>query len=119
MLRISVAVLVGLFTIPSSAGDLPDGNDLLSLCRTSDGNHADWCQGFVEGVYLGVRWESDEVKDMGRPFCTPPEGVKSSQLVAVIRKYLSDHPERFHHEAHLLVVDALHEAFPCRQRDHK
>lgn len=40
--------------------------------------------------------------------------VNPGQLRAVVRKYLNDHPERWHFSAVQLTMEALSKAFPCR-----
>ena len=66
----------------------------------------------VEGVrgisyVMGV---SDALS--GQAFCITSENT-AGQLAAVVRKYLEDHPDRWQFTASSLVVDALHQAFPC------
>jgi hypothetical protein len=46
--------------------------------------------------------------------CLPIEGVTAGQAIRIVTKYLNAHPERLHRDAHILVVEALREAFPCR-----
>jgi hypothetical protein len=37
-------------------------------------------------------------------------------LVAVVNKYLADHPEQLHYAAYSIVALALAQAFPCEKR---
>jgi uncharacterized protein YoaH (UPF0181 family) len=46
--------------------------------------------------------------------CFPTEGMTSGQAVRIVTKYLNARPERLHHDAHVLVIEALQEAFPCK-----
>ena len=45
-------------------------------------------------------------------FCAP-DTVTGQQLLAMLRKYLADHPERLHFAASSLVADMYAEAFHC------
>jgi len=58
--------------------------------------------GYVEGVV--------EMQDQVS-LCMPP--VQSDQLVAIVAKYITSTPERWHLPAHLLVVEALKPTFGC------
>lgn len=43
-----------------------------------------------------------------------PEGSVGGQWARVVEKWLKEHPERLHEPAVFLIVDALREAFPCK-----
>lgn len=62
--------------------------------------------GYVTGVAEGTS---------GLLWC-PREGVTNGQEVAVVSKFLSDHPERLDDIASVLVGDALRAAFPCPKK---
>jgi len=63
--------------------------------------------GIAYGYILGVHdsWS-------GIMICTQI-GADPSQMILIVRKFLSDHPEKLHYSAMSLVADALREAFPC------
>ena len=67
---------------------------------TSDG----MCIGYVVGVMSVVEYM--------KYFCRPSKSTHS-QATLVVKKYLSEHPEKLHLDADGLVLDALIEAFPC------
>lgn len=46
-----------------------------------------------------------------------PDGVASGQILAVVSKYLKNHPEKWDEPAVGLVVEALQEAFPLKRPD--
>lgn len=45
-------------------------------------------------------------------FCIPTNATLN-QVASVASKHVLDHPEDWHKEGHIIVVDALFEAFPC------
>jgi hypothetical protein len=47
-------------------------------------------------------------------FCNPVKSTHS-QVTLVVKKYLSEHPEKLHLDADGLVLEALIEAFPCHK----
>ena len=50
-------------------------------------------------------------------FCAPL-GITVDQEVAVVVKYLRDHPETWHYSASSEVGVALKKAFPCKEQAH-
>jgi hypothetical protein len=107
---IGAAMLLG-YVLCSQAIAKPDdisGAYLKNICasyverpeNTSDG----MCIGYVVGVismmaYIDV-------------LCLPDKSTHS-QATLVVQKYLSEHPEKLHLNAAVLVIDAIQEAFPC------
>ena len=76
--------------------------------------HAGWCSGAVAGVVdmsQAMRPILDQCGGHGL-FCAPKE-VTRYQTVAVVVKYLEDHPEKLHESYLLGIVQGLSEAFPC------
>ncbi|MGU5731432.1 Rap1a/Tai family immunity protein [Aeromonas jandaei] len=64
------------------------------------------CRGYITGVA--------DVLD-GFSFCIP-DRVNRGQNVDVVTKYLRDHPEDRHQDAHTLTAYALSIAFPCQTK---
>ena len=64
-----------------------------------------YCVGYIIGVTEGV-----DVK-----FWSAPVPIKTAQVVAVVKKYLDDHPEKWNQPASWLVRNALIEAFPPKK----
>lgn len=52
------------------------------------------------------------IPEKEKMFCSP-EGVTYIQVGRIIRKYISDHPERQQLPTRFLSSEALVEAFPC------
>lgn len=71
---------------------------------------ANTCLYYVVGVLEG--YESG-VKPEKQLICLPA-GISNGQIGLVVSKYLDTHPERLHTLSRFLVLDALHEAFPCK-----
>jgi hypothetical protein len=68
--------------------------------NTSDG----MCIGYVVGVISVMKYIN--------VLCLPDKSTHS-QATLVVKKYLSDHPEKLHLNAEELVFAAILEAFPC------
>lgn len=61
--------------------------------------------GYVAGVHDALD---------GVVFCSPGT-ARAGQLMAVVQKYVKEHPERWDNDANYLVVAALKDAFPCKK----
>jgi Rap1a immunity proteins len=88
---------------PAAHGGDFDGNELQEECTQS----ATFCQGYVAGVF--------DAEKLFPTLCVPDE-VRYGQLVDVVTQWLRDHPERRHDSAVRLVVQAINEKFPCKDR---
>ncbi|HLY61128.1 MAG TPA: Rap1a/Tai family immunity protein [Terriglobia bacterium] len=66
---------------------------------------AGFLDGFGQGLTSGARGE--------QAICPPAEHFNMNQVARVVSKFLRDHPERLHQFADHLVLDSMHEAFPC------
>jgi hypothetical protein len=125
-----LAVLtIFLLSISTQALAELDGNELLGYCNsvikqengdtlsTTELVLAAHCTGYVSGFidshaidsYL---FEKNTQKKL--LYCLPPNS-KIIQFVRVIVKYLNEHPEKLHNGARMLVMEALNEAFPCKE----
>jgi Rap1a immunity proteins len=121
MSQIKNALLVGMILLTSAAfasqvsdrnvvvSDL-DGNRLLHICSESEDSHSDFCSGFIVGARDGAVLAT-KLRDAKAILDVPVE-VKQEQMLAVVVKYLNDHPEERHKQAALLVIFALSKAFP-------
>ncbi len=107
------------------------GNAFLRLCSAIDADKATGgeladvigCLGFVSGFMTGVEAETGLViAKMGnktpKMFCRPPN-VEHGQVVRIVLKYIRNHPEESHQVMELIMVSALTEAFPCKNRSSK
>jgi Rap1a immunity proteins len=68
---------------------------------------ATYTQAFGEACYA---WQSTAPDKA--PFRLPPDRLNAEQFAKIVRKYLSDHPERLREKAQVLMFDALKSAFP-------
>jgi len=74
--------------------------------KASDADFRDTMKllGFVAGVHDALEKTN---------FCTPAE-VTVGQLLAIVKKYLADNPDKLHRNAVTLVIWAIEPAFPCK-----
>ena len=84
------------------------GNQLHGLCSSEKL----WENAFCSGYVLGISVAADGNILWGRRACIPDE-VYTTQVHDVTTLWLEQHPADRHHEAYLLVAQALAEAFPC------
>ena len=117
-----------LLCVLASAASMPDraradGNEILAKCQvavrfangevtTLDANQSGdmgFCVGLVQGVTHMVAFLEDRVPGVA---CLPPN-ITNAQAARVLVRFLSEHPELLHEGETLLVMKALHEAFPC------
>ncbi|MFB2873687.1 Rap1a/Tai family immunity protein [Aeromonas jandaei] len=114
MLLMLIRAITIIFTIAFStniyAGYL-NGNMLYERCATKDGDQDYYlnissCRGYITGVA--------DAYD-GYSFCIPNQ-VNIGQNSDIVTKYLHDHPEDRHQDAHVLTAYALSIAFPCKKQ---
>lgn len=97
--------------VGSAAGSaFLNGNDLYAYCTGSDNFTRGICLGYVEGMAdsIGVM----ESVSKAAVFCIPP--VSARQARDVVVKYLQENPAHRHEAGATLVMEALHDAWPCR-----
>lgn len=120
---IAAAVLVGMMAsgyVMATA----DGNVLLRECQqairgldevskpTDSDLASGHCFGLVEGVKAMMHYyRSIDVSDEYKA-CFPESGLSTAQATRIVEKYLKDNPATLHDDGPLLVVQALHKAFP-------
>jgi len=109
---IGAAVLSGTVMCSNVAAEMEDvsGALLKKICTSYVDRPASaldgMCIGYVVGVMSVVEYTND--------FCRPMRSTHS-QATLVVKKYLSEHPEKLHLDADGLVLEALTEAFPCTE----
>lgn len=88
------------------------GNDLFGLCTTSESDDVHYlkdseCRGYIVGVvdHLSMWRDTLDFPACGRA------GITKGQMVAVVVKYMMDHPETRHEPANELVMKAFNTAF--------
>lgn len=122
---IGAVALVG--TLGSGSAVAADGNKLLDHCQqatrglddvskpTDSTLSAGHCFGMVEAAKsLMQYYRENDVPDDYKA-CFPKSGVSTAQATRVVEKYLKDNPATLHEDGTLLVVQALHKAFPCEK----
>lgn len=113
MRRINSILAAAVFTafLISPVDAKYSGKELSNICSSGDVVEAAFCYGFVNGVV-------DTYMDFGYTLKTDqacfPEGVTGEQVIAVVIKYLQEHPEHWHYSASSNVMEAINKAFPCK-----
>lgn len=87
------------------------GNSLHKVCADPKDESFAYCQGFVTATAENMIIAAQHAFPY-MPCWNPPDGTTSAQLIAIVRKYLEAHPERWQLGAVDLVHEALREAFP-------
>ena len=120
MSRISrVLILATIVAIPGAAiAQLFDGNELYVELQTrnkitsgqasivaTDVVLANYAAGYIKGVVDSLN---------GEEFC--PLGILVGQIIDVVFRYLDAHPDQRPLSAHLVVITALKEKFPCAKK---
>jgi Rap1a immunity proteins len=113
-----------------SAASQPDisrsGSEFLEVCSTIDSErkgdpvriHNDaTCMGWVEGFRNGfsVHDELLGVPEKDRMICMS-HGVTTIQIVRVMKKYVTDNPDKAHRATRFVATLALARAFPCKAK---
>jgi hypothetical protein len=71
------------------------------------------CAGYVDGM-LAMHAAYNNRSLLPSPlFCLPHEGIRVSQGIRIIVRYLQSHPERLHLLGSDLAIEAFRDAFPC------
>jgi len=115
MKTLAVAFLALLF-FPIAAHALPapplTGQKLLKDCTSAVPSSIMTCQTYILGIMQGAR--AVEAKSLGgkQIWFGGVAGVTNYQLQKVVTEYLTDFPQLLHYQADLLVLRALHRAFP-------
>jgi hypothetical protein len=89
-------------TFAFSARGFVTGNDLFSKCSSN----SPLCMGYIAGV--------SDVMSTNGDICLP-DNATVQQIVDIVVKYLSDHPDRRHYSASSESGVALMQAFPCNK----
>lgn len=113
MSRIAFAILFFCCWAANPARAEVTGNDWKSFCLSEEQtqNYA-ICVGYLMGALDGIRFMQKATGAV--VLCEAPNGVTIPQWVAIIRKYLDQHPEQLHFAASSLVPKIANGAFPCK-----
>jgi len=114
-----IGALLSLVPVYGSAEEkLLSGDVLLKHCEATLQEGAP--QSFEAGVCVGILQTLGYIQPLldpkyGKAGYCPPQGLSSEQAARVVVTYLQSHPERRQEEGNTLALDALHQAFPCKQ----
>jgi hypothetical protein len=112
MRRTAFAILI-FCTIASGAVAQVTGNDWKDYCSAGEPTPKyAMCVGYLSGSLDGIRLMQKATGTI--ILCEPPNGVTIAQWVAIITKYLNEHPEQLHFAASSLVPKIVNGAFPCK-----
>jgi len=130
---IRMLVLLNLLSFSTSLlAEEDDGMKLLKRCSdaieaTIDSTaeqfmNTAYCKALIRGVrdtnsvYMAFFPRNDgDVPAYKIAFCSPLEAT-IGQLARVVVKFLDANPEKLHHRDSLLVIQALHHAYPCLEQ---
>ncbi|MGE0684112.1 MAG: Rap1a/Tai family immunity protein [Candidatus Binatia bacterium] len=94
------------------------GKVLLKQCESALQERSP--RSFEAGVCVGMLQTLTYIQPLLDPkygkagYCLP-QGLAYEQEVRVVVTYLQSHPERLQEEGRTLALDALHQAFPCKE----
>jgi hypothetical protein len=86
------------------------GNDLFTDCSATETIGSVICHGYVVGAADAFA---------GADLICIPKNVSQGQVADIVTKFLRDHPESRHYSASSEVLQALMEAFPCKNQPWK
>ena len=90
------------------------GSKLSQLCSSPLASTAFYeCHGYVAGAHDVSKEILLHLYGERAAYCIP-NSIGTLQLALVVKKYLEEHPENLHKNAGGLIVNAFHEAFPCK-----
>jgi Rap1a immunity proteins len=89
--------------------DLSIGNELYAACTNKDEHFTIACHAYIEGVTEGYYETAEAWQNVSMP-----KGVSYGQIDDVAKNYLTNHPEKRHLRSALLIIQALHEAWPAK-----
>ena len=81
----------------------------------SDGQRA-YAMGFLDGMYVAPLFDAPDSSKALLSLESCVEGMKASQVAAIIAKYVRDHPEHWHHSLNVEAYQAMRQACPIKQK---
>ena len=73
-----------------------------------------YARGLLDGFYMAPMFGAPEDSKWLIPICECVEGMKASQVAAIIDKFIKDHPEHWHWDADEQGYKAMREACHVR-----
>jgi hypothetical protein len=112
---------------PPHYSGISDGNSLKAFCKDIsasptlvDSFNYGMCAGYISGVVGAESQTQYFLKAANVPdkreirFCIDLKIVQYGQLVAIVNKFLEDHPNHLEQAAAGFVSDAFSRSFPCK-----
>jgi hypothetical protein len=123
-----LSLLVALSFILTLSPAWADGNELLKQCkeveRGNEFQHQQKAPPAASAIKEGYCWGFiTATRDFSRMVTNAlpsdlkscvPEGVTNEQTLSVILKYFKENPQELHDDEQILILKALHKAFPCK-----
>lgn len=111
-------ILITLFFLgifkPAFANDFT-GKDLAKFCQSPDKNFsAGICSGLIIGFDQGFSTGLDVLNEK-TSYC-PPETVSVEHMKKAVIKYLKENPKKSYEHYGLLIIQALNQEFPCKEK---
>lgn len=72
------------------------------------------CLSYVDGIFESLSL-ADNAHIGPHGFCAPEQPVQRKELVQIVRKYVTDHPDTSNERTVILVWLAFSQAFPCNK----
>ena len=108
-----IAAALSLFAMRAEAQDIT-GNHIIELCESASASDLALCHGFFRG--LSDTHSIYAAMGKGLHLYCLPRGVTQEQFERVAFKWMEAHPEYLDRPAAVLIVEALHEGFPCDEK---
>ena len=100
-------IIAALLSQPTVSVSSVTGGMLASLCSVDRGMQLDPCASYILGVADALQ--------VDRMTCRPPSEAATIQTLAIVRRYIREHPENWGWSPVALVKVPLMEAFPCNR----
>jgi hypothetical protein len=121
-----VAVFVLGSVQPALAGSFSTGQQLINHLRSESVSEQIAGAGYISGVYDGFGYgiivghaQAGKTKKehdfLLNKFLCDEAGINLEQLTVIVKRYLENHPEKWNAPASTLVIEAMREAWPCKE----
>lgn len=108
-------IILGLILTLNLQANFKDGNDLVKnkaeYEKPDNDKTINW---FGVASYMSYIFGVHDSLE-GILICTPSK-VNGRQIIAIVGKYIDNHPEKWNQPASYLVVPPLLNAFPCKKK---
>jgi Rap1a immunity proteins len=120
---LTLSVALASCAVAKAEADIYSANAVLPGCKALRGfpnpasgmiRISDRDQGYCAGLIDGIAWVMRDNSDLGAGCAHYPKGVSLGQQIQVVIHYIEARPNRLHESFNRLVVEALIDAWPCR-----